>query len=142
MLGAGHSAIGTLIDLTRLAAEIPDTQPVWILRGGNPAKAFGGGANDKLVARGELGAQFAALFAAGKFEVEKEFQLSHIHVQGDRIHLGAGSSCCGRHVIADELIVATGFRSDTDLRPRAAHPPRSRDRIPARARAADRSERA
>ena len=142
VLGAGHSAIGTLIDLTRLAAEIPDTQPVWILRGGNPTKAFGGGASDKLVARGELGAQFAALFAAGKFEVEKEFQLSHIHVQGDRIHLGAGSSCCGRHVIADELIVATGFRSDTtfvrELRIRLD----PAIEFPARTRAPDRSERA
>ena len=59
VLGAGHSAIGTLTDLARLAAEVPETQPVWLLRGNDPAKAFGGGANDKLVARGELGAAFA-----------------------------------------------------------------------------------
>jgi hypothetical protein len=28
------------------------------------------------------------------------------------LRLGAGSACCGRHVEADELIVATGFRPD------------------------------
>src|SRR4051812_32621177 len=112
VLGAGHSAIGTLIDLTRLAADAPGTEPIWLLRGNNPAKAFGGGANDKLVARGELGAQFAALYAAGRIKVETQFNVSHIHVQGDHLRLGAGSACCGRHVIADELIVATGLRSD------------------------------
>ena len=29
-----------------------------------------------------------------------------------KLRIGAGSSCCGRHVIADELIVATGFRPE------------------------------
>src|SRR5665647_3154336 len=55
VLGAGHSAIGTLTDLAKLAEQAPDTKPVWLLRGNDPAKAFGGGANDKLAARGELG---------------------------------------------------------------------------------------
>jgi thioredoxin reductase len=112
VLGSGHSAIGTLIELTRLAADAPGTEPIWILRGSNPAKAFGGGANDKLSARGELGRQFAALYADGKIKVETQFNVSHISVQGEHLRLGAGSACCGPHVIADELIVATGFRSD------------------------------
>ena len=74
VLGAGHSAIGTLTDLARLATESPETRPVWLLRGNDPAKAFGGGANDKLAARGELGAAFAALVAAGRITVESEFR--------------------------------------------------------------------
>ena len=61
VLGAGHSAIGTLIDLAHACAASAGTRaPIWLLRGNDPAKAFGGGANDKLVARGELGAAFAA----------------------------------------------------------------------------------
>ena len=78
VLGAGHSAIGTLTDLARLATEAPDTRPIWLLRGNDPAKAFGGGANDKLVARGELGAAFAALVTAGRIRVESEFRVSHL----------------------------------------------------------------
>ena len=78
VLGAGHSAIGTLTDLAQLADEAPDTEPVWLLRGNDPAKAFGGGANDKLAARGELGAAFAALVAAGRIRVESEFRVSHL----------------------------------------------------------------
>jgi hypothetical protein len=112
VLGAGHSAIGTLIDLARLAAQACGTRPVWLLRGDNPAKAFGGGANDKLAARGRLGAEFAALVAAGKIQVETEFQATHVTRDGDRLRIGAGPSCCGRGIAADELIVATGFRSD------------------------------
>jgi len=112
VLGAGHSAIGTLIDLAKLKAEVLGTEVIWLLRGDNPSKAFGGGANDKLVARGELGAQFAALVAAGKIEVETEFRVSHLSDEGARLRIGAGSNCCGRNVVVDELIVATGFRSD------------------------------
>lgn len=112
VLGAGHSAIGTLIDLTRLCAETPGTRPLWLLRGDNPAKAFGGGANDKLVARGALGAEFAALVAGGKIQIETEFGLTHVAREADQLRIGAGSPCCGRSIAADELIVATGFRSD------------------------------
>jgi hypothetical protein len=112
VLGAGHSAIGTLTDLAQLKAEVPGTEAIWLLRGDDPSKAFGGGANDKLVARGELGAQFAALVAAGKIEVEAEFRVSHLSGEGARLRVGAGSNCCGRNVVVHELIVATGFRSD------------------------------
>ena len=113
VLGAGHSAIGTLIDLVRLAAQAPETRPLWLLRGNDPAKAFGGGANDKLAARGELGAAFAAKVAAGKIEMEREFRVSNLALDGPRLTIGAG--CCGRHVVVDELIVATGFRPDLDF---------------------------
>jgi hypothetical protein len=112
VLGAGHSAIGTLTDLTTLAREAPGTRPIWLLRGDNPAKAFGGGANDKLAARGELGAHFAALVASGQVQVELSFPVSTIAPVGERLRVATGSACCGRHVIVDELIVATGFRPD------------------------------
>ncbi|MBN9499671.1 MAG: FAD-dependent oxidoreductase [Afipia sp. 62-7] len=112
VLGAGHSAIGTLTELARLRDEAPGTEVVWLLRGSDPSKAFGGGANDKLAARGELGAAFAELVAAGKIRVEPGFGVTHLSAAGDRLRIGAGSSCCGRHVVVDELIVATGFRPD------------------------------
>ena len=115
VLGAGHSAIGTLTDLARLAEQAPGTKPIWLLRGNDPAKAFGGGANDKLAARGELGAAFAALVAADRIRLESEFRVSHLTIDGPRLVVGAGGACCGRHVVVDELIVATGFRPDLDF---------------------------
>jgi thioredoxin reductase len=115
VLGAGHSAIGTLTDLAKLAAETPGASPIWLLRGNDPAKAFGGGANDKLAARGELGAAFAALVAAGQIKVESEFRVSQLSADGPRLIVGTGAGCCGRHVVVHELIVATGFRPDLDF---------------------------
>jgi len=115
VLGSGHSAIGTLTDLARLAAQAPQTRPIWLLRGNDPAKAFGGGANDKLAARGELGAAFAALVAAGKIEVEREFRVSNLGLDGPRLTIGGGAACSRRHVAVDELIVATGFRPDLNF---------------------------
>ena len=115
VLGAGHSAIGTLIDLVRLADEAPGTQAIWLLRGRDPQKAFGGGANDRLAARGALGAAFAALVAGGKVTVETGFKVTHLGRDGERLRIGAGSACCGRHAVVDELIVATGFRPELDF---------------------------
>ncbi len=112
VLGAGHSAVGTLIDLARLADEVPGTHPIWLLRGADPAKAFGGGQNDKLAARGELGTAFAALVNAGKIRVETEFGVTHIGQSEGRLLITAGSCCGGRQAIADELVVSTGFRPD------------------------------
>lgn len=115
VLGAGHSAIGTLIDLVRLKEEAPTTEAVWLLRGDNPQKAFGGGANDKLAARGALGSAFAKLVASGKIHVETGFRVSHLSRDGEKVRIGAGSSCCGRYACVDELVVATGFRPDFDF---------------------------
>jgi thioredoxin reductase len=112
VLGSGHSAIGTLIDLVRLTEAAPGTQVIWLLRGDKPEKAFGGGVNDKLAARGELGAAFARLVGEGRVQVEAAFRVSHLDVQDGRLRVGAGSACCGRHAIVDELIVATGLRPD------------------------------
>jgi hypothetical protein len=112
VLGAGHSAIGTLADLARLAEQAQGTRPIWLLRGTDPSKAFGGGANDKLAARGELGAAFAGLVAAGRIQVEREFLVSHIAVEGPRLVVGSTAGGNHRQVTVDELVVATGFRPD------------------------------
>lgn len=115
VLGAGHSAIGTLIDLVRLKEDASGTTVIWLLRGDQPEKAFGGGANDKLAARGELGATFARLVAEGRLQVETAFGVTHVTETMRQLRIAAGSACCGRHVVVDELIVATGFRPELGL---------------------------
>jgi thioredoxin reductase len=112
VLGAGHSAVGTLIDLAVLARSAPETQIIWLIRGDDPAKSFGGGANDKLVERGALGTRLAQLVADGAIKVETNFRVTHVSETAARLRIGAGSSCCGREAVADELIVATGFRPE------------------------------
>ena len=115
VLGGGHSAIGTLIDLAKLKDEVPATEIVWLLRGENPEKAFGGGANDKLAARGALGQAFAALVASGKIRTETGYKVSHLSRDGEQLRIGGGSGCCDRYITVNELIVATGFRPELDF---------------------------
>jgi thioredoxin reductase len=112
VLGAGHSAVGTILDLAQLKTVEPATDIIWVLRGDTPEKSFGGGDNDKLTARGELGKVFAKLVQGGGVRVETAFRLTHITAEAEKLRLGAGSACCGPHVEVDELIVATGFRPD------------------------------
>ncbi|XUM22065.1 NAD(P)-binding domain-containing protein [Bradyrhizobium oligotrophicum S58] len=112
VLGAGHSAIGTLIDLAALAEDAPGTQAIWLLRGDDPAKAFGGGSADQLAARGELGLAFAALVRSGRIRLEPGFGVTGITDEDGRLRIAADGD---RHVTADELIVATGFRPDLSL---------------------------
>jgi thioredoxin reductase len=112
VLGAGHSAIGTLIDLSRLKDQEPLTDLIWLVRGENAERAFGGGVNDKLTARGALGSLFARLVGEGRIRVETKFGISGLSLVDSRLRVASGSACCGRHVLVDELIVATGFRPD------------------------------
>lgn len=115
VLGAGHSAVGTLIDLARLKEEVPGTEIYWLLRSDTPEKSFGGGAADQLSARGALGTAFAALVASGKLRVETGFRVSHLGREGDRLRVTSSSGCCEHSVAVNELVVSTGFRPDLEF---------------------------
>jgi len=112
VVGAGHSAIGTLLDLARLKTEAPGTEILWLLRSADPARSFGGGAADQLAARSELGTAFRALIASGTVCVEAGFRIASIRAAGTGLAVVAEGGCAARSVAVDELIVATGFRPD------------------------------
>jgi hypothetical protein len=117
VLGAGHSAIGTLVSLVQLSEQVPDTRMIWLLRGDNPQKSFGGGEKDELAARGALGKTFAALVEKGLIAMETGFRVRSIAPDRGRLRIATAD----RHsVVADELVVATGVRPDlsflTELR--------------------------
>lgn len=104
VLGAGHSAIGTLIAL----AQVPDTMAIWLCRAETISRALGGGAADQLAARGALGTDMARLVEGGRLKVETGFRLAQI-VGAAPLEAVALDS---RRVSADEMVIATGFRSD------------------------------
>ncbi|WP_149587116.1 NAD(P)-binding domain-containing protein [Tabrizicola flagellatus] len=104
VLGGGHSAIGTLIAL----ADLPGTSAVWLCRAATTARAMGGGAADRLAARGALGLDMARLIAEGRVRVETGFRLAAIAGSGP-IRVQAED---GRSLDLDELVIATGFRPD------------------------------
>ena len=66
VVGAGHSAANALLDLIALADEAPGTEVIWATRSTNLIRVFGGGIEDQLPARGELGAHLKELVERGR----------------------------------------------------------------------------
>ncbi len=105
VVGAGHSATGTLLALAEVADAEPETTVHWVLRAPSPARAYGGGAADALPARGAIGARIKALVEAGRITVHTGFLVREITEQGL-------VSADGRTVAAQVIVNATGFRPD------------------------------
>ncbi|MCZ4280422.1 NAD(P)-binding domain-containing protein [Kiloniella laminariae] len=112
VLGMGHSATGNLIDLVALKKQVPDTSIVWLVRGEDPSRAFGGGANDQLAARGALGVEIRKLLEEGDLSLKAGFRLSHISEDNTGLQLQSEGISTSQQISVDELIVSTGFRPD------------------------------
>lgn len=117
VVGAGHSAAGTLIALAQLAGEEPGTRIAWAVRGTNLARVLGGGENDGLPARGELGLRLRALMDSGRLEVHAGFHAQSVREASGRLVVAGSVNGAGEHRIRDldEIIVAAGSRPDHSL---------------------------
>lgn len=109
VLGGGHSAAGTLLDLAKLAAEERETQVVWILRRRDFSTVFGSD-QDQLSERGALGQKLKALTETGRLEIVAPFAVDAIERSGNGLLLRDGGSAA--NIAVDELVVSTGFRPD------------------------------
>lgn len=113
VVGAGHSAAGTLLALAQLAGEDPRTQLLWATRGSQLARVFGGGDADGLPARGQLGQRLRALRDAGQLEMHQDFPIVRVEHADGRI---AAIDAIGRRIEGiDEIVCATGARPDLSL---------------------------
>lgn len=112
VLGAGHSAAGTLIALAQLAQDDPDTRLVWAIRGKNLAKVFGGGDADGLPARGALGLRLKALMDGGRLELHENFRVLELQRTGSTLTVvgEAQNGINPRIEGINEIIGATGSR--------------------------------
>ncbi len=110
VVGSGHSAIGTLLDLSLLAAQGTGTTVLWATRSTDLTRAYGGGAADQLPERGALGQRLRAHVESGRIRLLAPFTLDAIGRTADgRLDIcDAG----GRAVQVDEMVVATGLRPD------------------------------
>jgi 2-polyprenyl-6-methoxyphenol hydroxylase-like FAD-dependent oxidoreductase len=112
VVGAGHSAANTLINLADLAKEEPDTRILWAVRGETADKVYGSGDLDGLPARGQLGGRVRRLVEAGKIELHTRFGISSIKSLPSHVSLEAVD---GRTLDADVIVPCTGFRPDLDI---------------------------
>lgn len=113
VVGGGHSATGTLLDLAALRRREPATRVIWAVRERRLAKVFGGGAADQLQRRGALGTALRELVEVGAIEVVSPFTVDAIERNGDGSLRIVGERDGERHAVnADQLVVATGQRPD------------------------------
>ncbi len=113
VVGSGHSAINTLLELDRLKQEVPDTEIVWVLRKKSVEETFGGGDNDALPARGSLGTRVSFLVKEGRVRIHSPFRTYTIENIGGKLRL-IGLSGHQSSIIEgiDEIVVNTGARPD------------------------------
>jgi thioredoxin reductase len=116
VVGSGHSAATTLLALAELAQQLPGTRITWAVRAGNPDRAYGGGADDSLPARGALGTGLRMLVEAGRITLAPRFAVHTIRTLGGGVKLVARNRDDAERVItADRVVAATGYRPDHSI---------------------------
>ncbi|XKI12181.1 Flavoprotein [Sporosarcina sp. ANT_H38] len=113
VIGSGHSAINTILELSKLNERNSNVKISWILRKKNIEEAYGGEGNDALQARGELGVKIHQLVGSGKVEVYTPYRVQKVFKEDDALKMvgelgGESVSIQG----VDEVIVNTGSRPD------------------------------
>ncbi|GGK22808.1 flavoprotein [Pilimelia terevasa] len=113
VVGAGHSAANTLLDLAVLAETAPDTRITWAIRSASATRAYGGEQADQLPARGALGAGLRTLVDAGRVALVDGFGVHTVRrTTTSGVELVARD---GRTLAADRVVAATGFRPDHSI---------------------------
>ncbi|GAA4287969.1 FAD-dependent oxidoreductase [Georgenia daeguensis] len=115
VVGAGHSATNTLLNLAELALTEPGTRITWAVRGASPTRAYGGGDADGLPARGQLGTRLREAVEAGRIELLTSVTVAGFESAGDRVTLALDTPAGRRELTVDAVAGATGFRPDLEM---------------------------
>jgi thioredoxin reductase len=113
VVGSGHSAIHTLLELGDLKEQVQDTEIVWVLRKSRLEDVYGGQEQDELAARGELGKRIQKLVESGKVNVLMPFYIQELRKDGKKIRVvGSLDSELVEIDDMDEIVSNTGSRPD------------------------------
>ncbi|KRE50002.1 hypothetical protein ASG85_21350 [Paenibacillus sp. Soil724D2] len=113
VVGSGHSAINTLLELGELKGQKQETEIVWVLRKTRLEDVYGGRDQDQLAARGELGTRIQKLVKSGKVKVMTPFHIHELKKDGEKIQVIGSLNSELAHIDAiDEIVSNTGSRPD------------------------------
>ncbi|MFD0695367.1 NAD(P)-binding domain-containing protein [Paenibacillus sp. GCM10027628] len=113
VVGSGHSAINTLLELGGLKDQVQDTEIVWVLRKSKLKDVYGGQEQDQLAARGELGTRIQKLVETGKVKVLTPFYIQELKKNGEKIQvIGTLNNELIQIDAIDEIVSNTGSRPD------------------------------
>lgn len=114
VVGAGHSAANTLLNLAALAGEEPGTRITWLIRNASAVRVATS-ADDELAARASIGVRVDALVASGVIEVLDRFEIVRLGRVGDAARIvGSRAGDLVDHD-TDVIVNATGFRPHLDM---------------------------
>jgi thioredoxin reductase len=113
VVGAGHSAADVLIALVKLAGTNPATSVLWAVRGHDLKRVYGGGEEDQLPARAELGALVKGLVEHASVTQIAGFSATSVdEANGGLVVEGDTPGGTRRIGPVDRIVVATGQRPD------------------------------
>lgn len=112
VVGSGHSAFNTILDLMKLTDVAPQTHIIWAVRRARIGQMFGGGESDELAARGALGQKVQELVDRGAIQFVTGFRTAQLRSVNGQVEV-IGET--GTIESVDEIIVTTGFRPDLSI---------------------------
>lgn len=116
VVGSGHSAINTLLELAELKNESEATEIVWTIRKPNLEDVYGGRELDGLPARGALGIRIQQVVESGAVKVMTPFHIEKLVPKSGKIEV-VGTIKGEQNVIdeIDEIVGNTGSRPDLSI---------------------------
>ena len=118
VVGAGHSAANTLLNLVTLADDEPGTRVTWVIRNATAARVSTS-PDDELQARATIGVHVDALVAAGRIALVDRFEIVRLSRTGGAE--ASGVRIIGRRgdgletIEAHRIVNATGFRPNLEM---------------------------
>lgn len=112
VIGAGHSAINAVLDLMALQSRKPSTRITWATRRGDIARLEGGGLNEALPGRGQLGLLATEAIASGRLTLLSPCAVERIDRSGESLMVAGRHGSAKLAITVDRIIVATGYRPD------------------------------
>ncbi len=112
VVGSGHSAFNTVLELAELAHQSPGTQVTWAIRRTEPGQMFGGGGADQLPERGALGLRAQKLVADGAVTLITGARVERVTLDAARASVSVITDDGRALGPFDRIVVNTGFRPD------------------------------
>jgi thioredoxin reductase len=114
VVGAGHSAANTLINLATLIQTEPGTTVTWVIRNAKAVRVFTAD-SDELADRASLGAKVQRLVDFGVIDVVDMFEIIGLSKVGERVDVAGLRNGGVEHITTDLIVNATGFRPDLGM---------------------------
>ncbi|MFB5664158.1 NAD(P)-binding domain-containing protein [Alteribacillus sp. HJP-4] len=112
IIGSGHSAFHSILELAKLKTKAPNTEITWMIRRSNIEEIMGGGDNDQLPERGALGTRLKQVISDGAVNVYTSAVVQSLRKSnGNRVIVHADVQ--GEPMTSgpyDEVIANTGSR--------------------------------